>query len=107
MLHPNPPKLILPMPIATRAPITIIQTGKFEGTLKASNTPVIKAEPSKIGRLLLEKKLLNYIFKKRQATTEVRVTMIAPMPKNSTEQMKAGMSAISTPYMFFSIESPL
>ena len=41
------------------------------------------------------------------ATTEVRVTMIAPMPKNSTEQMKAGMSAISTPYMFFSIESPL
>ncbi len=90
MLHPNPPKLILPMPIATRAPITIIQTGKFEGTLKASNTPVIKAETVENRRLLLEKKLLNYIFKRGKPPPKSGDDD-SPMPKNSTEQMKAGM----------------
>ena len=46
ILHPNPPNDIFPMPIATSAPIMIIQIGKFEGRLNASNTPVIIAEPS-------------------------------------------------------------
>ena len=48
MLQPNPPKLILPIPIATNAPMIIIHTGRLEGTLKAKSTPVMRAEPSKI-----------------------------------------------------------
>jgi hypothetical protein len=43
----------------------------------------------------------------RHATTEVKVTTKTPVPKNTAEQMNAGISAMSTPYMFFSMESPL
>ena len=34
------------MPIAANAPMIMIQTGRLEGRLKASNTPVRIAEPS-------------------------------------------------------------
>ena len=45
-LWPKPPKGIFAMPMATSAPITMIQIGRLEGTLKASNKPVTTAEPS-------------------------------------------------------------
>ena len=107
ILHPRPPKLILPMPMATSAPIMIIHTGRFDGTLNASNTPVISAEPSQMVGWRFNMNFCITYSKKRQATTEVSVTIMAPMPKNSTEQINAGMSAMSTPYMFLSMESPL
>ena len=47
-LWPSPPKGILAMPIATKAPTTIIQIGRLAGTLKANNRPVTMAEPSLI-----------------------------------------------------------
>ena len=36
------------MPMAAKAPITIIQTGRFDGKLNANKTPVNIAEPSQI-----------------------------------------------------------
>lgn len=47
-LHPRPPNVIFPIPIATNAPIITIHTGKFDGRLKANNNPVRMAEPSLI-----------------------------------------------------------
>ena len=46
ILLPNPPNDILPTPIANNAPRITIHTGKFDGRLNASNTPVRMAEPS-------------------------------------------------------------
>lgn len=43
-LQPRPPNDILPTPIATSAPMTIIQTGSVLGRLKPSSTPVTTAE---------------------------------------------------------------
>ncbi len=45
---PKPPNAILAMPIATKAPISIIQAGIELGRLKASRMPVIIAEPSRM-----------------------------------------------------------
>ena len=47
-LQPNPPKDILPTPIANSAPRMIIQIVRLDGKLNASNTPVMIAEPSQI-----------------------------------------------------------
>ena len=45
-LLPRPPNDILPMPMATIEPTMIIHAGMLDGKLKASNMPVIIAEPS-------------------------------------------------------------
>ena len=80
-LQPNPPKVILPTPIATNAPMIIIQSGKLEGRLNASNTPVIIAEPSQmVERSLFKINLVIAHSKNTQAATEVKVTTTAPSP---------------------------
>ena len=44
--------------------------------------------------------------KKTHDATDTDVTAIAPNPKYMKEHIKAGMSAIHTPNMFFLTESP-
>ncbi len=106
-LLPNPPKDIFATPIAKSAPNTIIQIGRLEGKLKASNTPVIIADPSAIvERSFFINKVVITHSKKTQAATDVAVTIKAPNPKKTNDTMKAGISAISTPYIFFCTLSP-
>jgi len=54
-LRPSPPKVILPTPMATRAPITTIHHGRFAGRLKARIKPVTRAEPSEMEGLTFSK----------------------------------------------------
>ena len=101
-LQPKPPNDILPTPMANKAPRIIIQIGKLEGRLNANNTPVMIAEPSVIERRSRFKiYLLIAHSKNTQDTTETAVTTSEPMPKANNETRKAGISAISTPYIFF------
>src|SRR5690554_7512014 len=61
MLLPNPPNDSLTTPMANKHPIAKIHIGKFEGTLNASNTPVIIAEPSKtVGFLFMMYFMMRY-----------------------------------------------
>lgn len=55
----------------------IIHTGRLEGTLKASSTPVISAELSKMVGCRLRMYFCMTYSKKRHASTEVSVTMRA------------------------------
>ena len=50
------------MPIAANAPIIMIQTGRLEGRLKASNTPVRIAEPSQRVGFLFHQESLDQIL---------------------------------------------
>jgi hypothetical protein len=60
----------------------IIQTGRLEGKLNASNTPVIIAEPSQMVVVSFFIRNLPIAHSKnRQAATEVAVTISAPSPK--------------------------
>ena len=81
-MQPNPPKDILPTPIANSAPRMIIQIGKLDGKLNASNTPVMMAEPS---QMVVVGFFIKYFpiahSKNKQAATEVAVTIRAPSPK--------------------------
>jgi Na+-translocating ferredoxin:NAD+ oxidoreductase subunit E len=45
-LLPKPPKVILPMPMATKAPMMIIHIGKLLGRFMPRSNPVTIAEPS-------------------------------------------------------------
>jgi hypothetical protein len=47
ILFPSPPKVIFPIPIATKAPIITIQNGIFDGRQNARSNPVRMAEPSR------------------------------------------------------------
>ena len=47
-LLPKPPNDILPIPMATNAPIIIMNIGKLLGMLNANSIPVIMAEPSQM-----------------------------------------------------------
>ena len=72
----------MPTPIANNAPKMIIQIGRLEGRLKASNTPVIMAEPSQIVVVSFFIRNLPIAHSKnKQAATEVAVTISAPNPK--------------------------
>lgn len=67
--------------MAANAPMIIIQTGRLDGRLNASKTPVRIAEPS-----VIEGETFNRYFwirnsKVRQAATDVAVTIRAPMPE--------------------------
>ncbi len=79
-----------------------IQTGRFDGRLKANSTPVMTAEPSVmvvVGRFIMNLTIAH--SNRRHDRTDVRVTINAPRPKKHSDTMNAGMRAISTPYMFF------
>ena len=81
-MHPNPPKDIFPTPIANSAPRMIIQTGRLDGRLNASSTPVMMAEPSQIVVVVVFNKYFPIAHSKnKQAATEVAVTIKAPSPK--------------------------
>ena len=101
-LQPKPPNDILPTPMANRAPIMIIHIGRFDGRLNASNTPVMMAEPSvMVRRSRFKIYLLMAHSKNTQAATDTAVTTNAPMPKAMSDTRNAGISAMSTPYIFF------
>ena len=69
------------MPIAANAPIIMIQTGRLEGRLKASNTPVRVAEPSqRVGSYFIRNRWIKY-SNIIQARTDTTVTINAPRPK--------------------------
>ena len=81
-LVPRPPNVILPTPMATSAPIRIIQMGRLEGRLKPSNRPVRMAEPSQIVSCLRPRiKRVMAHSKHTQAATDVARTMADPSPK--------------------------
>ena len=100
-LHPKPPKDIFTTPMANSAPRITIHTGKLEGKLKASNTPVMMAEPS---LMVVSVRFIRYFpmthSKNTQEATETNVTMKAPTPKKYNDVRKAGTNATSTPYIF-------
>ena len=50
---PSPPKVILPTPMAMRAPMIIIHTGKLPGRLNPNRIPVRTALPSQTVRVFL------------------------------------------------------
>ena len=63
------------MPIAANAPMIMIQTGRLEGRLKASNTPVRIAEPSqRVGSFFIRNRWIKY-SNIIQARTDTTVTM--------------------------------
>jgi len=96
---PNPPKDIFAIPIATNAPIIIIQTGKLLGTLNASNKPVIIAEPSVSDGCFLNMNFVIRYSKTSAETTDVKITIKAPIPKKYNDTTVVGINAISTPYI--------
>ena len=55
MFFPIPPKAILATTIAMKHPINVISIGKFDGKLKASNSPVIIADKSLVVFCVLKK----------------------------------------------------
>ena len=80
-LLPSPPKLILPMPMATNAPMTTIHTGRLLGRLNDSNRPVSTADPSlMVGVVFSRKRWMRYSNNTHEST-EVTLTMNAPRPK--------------------------
>ena len=79
-LHPNPPKVIFPTPIATNAPTAIIQIGNVVGRLNPSSTPVTMAEQSPIVGFPFNKKRWIKYSKSTQHATETAVTISAGIP---------------------------
>ena len=106
MFWPKPPKVILPTPMAKRAPMMMIHTGRFDGRFMPSRMPVRAAEPSRM--VLRSERIMNLLMahsKNTQAATLDRHTMAEPMPKNHSETSSAGTRAMMTPYMLRSTES--
>ena len=81
MFFPSPPNDIFPMAMATNAPIIRMIVGKLLGTLKASKTPVIIAEPSEMVAGPLIRYFCMRYSNSRLATTEIKITRTAPIPK--------------------------
>ena len=79
-LFPNPPKVIFPIPIATRLPIIIIHQGVFDGRLNASSNPVTTAEQSVILIPVLRIYFCITNSKRTHDVTETAVTITTPMP---------------------------
>lgn len=107
MFLPKPPKDIFPIPMAANAPIAKIHAGRLDGTLKASNTPVMMADPSFIVGSIFNKNLEMKYSNSTQNTMEANVNISALSPNTYNDNKNAGISAISTPYMFFGMLSPL
>ena len=79
--------------------------GREEGTLKASNIPVITAEPS----VTVDKSPLSRYFciahsKKRQDATLTKVKSKALMPKKYILTSNAGNIAMTTPHIIFLVD---
>jgi len=104
MLHPKPPNVILPTPIATIAPSTTIHAGIFDGRLKPNSKPVITADQSV---MVVRRVCITYLpiahSVVTQASTLVAQTISEPMPKNMSEAANAGTRAIATSRMSCSI----
>ena len=78
----------------------------FDGRLNASSRPVMVADRSPSVEGLLSMNLVMNHSKKRQDSTDVAVTISAPIPNTKNDVMSAGMRAQTTQRMFFSIVSP-
>ena len=107
ILFPNPPKDSFTTPIANKHPNARIHNGRFEGTLNASSTPVMMADPSKIAGSFFRMYFTMRYSNAMQKNTEEAVSTSASIRKTYKATKKAGIRAISTPYIFFSIVSPL
>lgn len=107
ILFPNPPNDIFTTPMEKSAPSAKIHTGRLDGTLNASNTPVIMAEPSKTEGSVFRMNLAMRYSNPTQNNTDRAVIIKASSRNTYIATRNAGISAISTPYMFFSILSPL
>jgi hypothetical protein len=104
-LLPNPPKVILPIPIATSAPTITIHIGRLLGRFIPNNRPVTIAEPSLIEGLTLRIYLeIAHSINTHDATL-LSNTTAEPIPKYIKETNMAGISAMTTPYIFFSTVS--
>ena len=68
------------MPMATRLPIIIIHTGRFEGRLNASNNPVTIAEQSDIMGLVLRIYFCMTYSNTIHDIIDTEVTTITPVP---------------------------
>jgi len=107
MLFPSPPKESFTTPMANRLPSASIHNGRSEGTLNASSTPVIMAEPSVTVGVFFKMYLTIRYSNPTQNNTAQAVIISASSRKTYNDTRKAGMSAMSTLYMFFSMVSPL
>lgn len=107
MFLPKPPKDIFPMPMAANAPIARIHIGRFDGTLNASSTPVMMADPSLIVGSFFNMNLEIKYSNTTQNNMEANVNISASSLNTYSDNKNAGISAISTPYMFFGMLSPL
>jgi hypothetical protein len=82
--------------MANKHPIAKIHIGKFEGTLNASNTPVIIAEPSKtVGFLFMMYFMMRY-SNPTQNITEKSVIRSASNLKTYNAIKNAGINAMRT-----------
>ena len=80
-LLPNPPKLILPTPIANIAPSITSNGDRFDGRLKASSTPVTNADRSGNVLPFFKTNLLIINSVAMHDITDIRVSVNAGMPK--------------------------
>ena len=82
--------------------MSTIQTGKLLGRFMPSSSPVTMAEPSDSDgcRFMIYFDIAH--SKNMQAATLDRQTTTEPSPKKRNDTSRAGNSASTTPYMFFS-----
>ena len=80
-LHPRPPKVIFPIPMATSAPIMMIHRGRLDGRLNPKSKPVRMAEPSVMVGSLWSSYFVMAHSKNTHAATLTAQTMAEPIPK--------------------------
>ena len=87
------------MPIATKAPMITIHTGRFDGRLKPNSKPVKIAEPSEIVGSFFKIYFVIAHSKNTHAATLDAQTTTEPKPKYRNDTINAGTNAIITPYI--------
>ena len=104
-LQPKPPKVILPTPIATTAPISTIHHGIPTGRLKANNIPVTIAErsPMVVRRPIIRPKRNS---NNTQPATATPVTSNTLQPITYVDTARAGTSAKITSSIIRRVFSP-
>ena len=105
---PNPPKVILPTPIATRAPMATIHIiSAVAGTLKASSRPVTMAEPSHTveGTFMMNFSISHW--NRQQQATDTMLMSKAFRPKYAMPVSSMGTKARLTRHMIFLVDSSL
>ena len=101
---PSPPKVILAMAMATKAPMTTIHQGIVEGRLKASSTPVTTADQLEIVSGPRTRKRWMRNSKATHEATESAVTRSTSRPKTTVETTSAGISARTTSRMIDAVD---